>query len=70
MKLYLFLRYKCCKIKPAVCTLSVVIFFSQLIASFPLFYIKLDTEQKCQYLKTAILKTGVQFIEMGLKGVH
>jgi hypothetical protein len=57
MKLYVFLCYEYCKIKTVVCTFSVVIFLSQLFTSFPLFYIKIGTEQTYQYIKTAILKT-------------
>ena len=70
MELYLFLCYEYCKIKSVVCTFSVVIFLSQLITSFPLFYIKIGTEQKCHYLKTAILKTRGTIYRNGFKRVE
>lgn len=67
MKVYLFLSYEYYKIKSMACTFSVVIFLSQLITSFPLFYIKIGTEQKCQYLKTAILQTRGTIYRTGCK---
>jgi hypothetical protein len=67
MKLYLFLCYEYCKIKSVVCTFTVSIFLSQHITSFPLFYIKIGTEEKCQYLKTAILKTRGTIYRIGIK---